>query len=74
MDATCEGQIHPSIPGPIGCLMFKDGLCAVPQACLLSVLQFVAVYCPKDQTPAVCLDRCGPGPNHSLHDSTVTLS
>ena len=64
----------PSVPRPIGCLMFKHGLCAVPQACLLSVLQCMAVYCPKDRTPPVCLDRCGPGLNDSLDDSAVTLN
>lgn len=61
----------PRIPRPTGCWMFKDGLCAVPRA--LSVLQCMAVYCPKDWTPAVCLDRGGPGLKDSLDDFPVTL-
>ena len=54
--------------------MLKDGLCAVPQACLLAVLQVVAVYWPGGWTPAMCLDRRGPGRSDSLDDSAVTLS
>lgn len=54
--------------------MFQDGPCAVLQVCVLPVLQCMAVHCPRDWTPAVCLDRCGPGLNDSLDDPAVTLS